>query len=164
MTSSTKTSGGGLDLSRYRPCVGILVLNRAGLAWIGRRWWQMPQGGIDADEDPESAARRELIEETGMRSVETIGEIPRWLTYDLPADLKGKVWGGRFIGQRQRWFAMRFLGSDKEINITPPDPDAVEFDAWRWAPLSEVSQLIVPFKRSVYEIVTREFAPLARPL
>ena len=108
----------------YRPCVGTLVLNRAGQVWIGRRhdapnepegpgtWWQMPQGGIDEGEDAAQAALRELYEETGMRSVELIAESPRWYTYDLPPELAFKAWGGRYRGQKQKWFALRFVGSE----------------------------------------------------
>ena len=159
----------------YRPCVGIMVLNRDGLIWIGRRsdatneaegrgaWWQMPQGGIDASEPPEAAALRELFEETRLRSVEIIAEHPSWLTYDLPPDLVGKAWGGRYRGQKQKWFAARHLGPDGEVDINPPPGHEREFDAWRWAPANEVLGLIVPFKRAVYEQVLSEFAPLARP-
>ncbi len=131
----------------YRPCVGQMVINRRGLVWIGRRadakteaeaegpgrWWQMPQGGVDDGEDPREAAVRELYEETGMRSVEIIAEHPRWLTYDLPSELIGKAWGGRYRGQTQKWFAFRFLGRDAEIAIDPPPGHQREFEAWRWA-------------------------------
>src|SRR5690606_14858297 len=116
----------------YRPCVGIMVLNRADRIWVGQRadapgdaegrgtWWQMPQGGIDENEDPSAAALRELSEETAIKSVEIIRETPGWLTYDLPAHLLGVAWGGRYRGQRQKWFAMRFLGQDTEIDLGLP--------------------------------------------
>jgi putative (di)nucleoside polyphosphate hydrolase len=160
----------------YRPCVGIMLLNRAGEVWIGRRadapgepegpgsWWQMPQGGIDQNEDPRAAALRELLEETGVRTVQVIAEMPGWLHYDLPPHLVGKAWGGRWRGQKQKWFLMRFLGTDQEVNITPAAGHQIEFDAWRWAPISEIIDLIVPFKREVYRAVVAEFAPLAGPL
>jgi putative (di)nucleoside polyphosphate hydrolase len=159
----------------YRPCVGIMVLNSAGLVWIGQRsdapgdaegrglWWQMPQGGIDDGEDPERAALRELFEETGMKSVEVMASIASWLTYDLPPELQGKAWGGRYRGQKQRWFLMRFKGPDREINILPGPGHEREFDSWRWAPAGEILELIVPFKRTVYATVIAEFGPLARP-
>jgi putative (di)nucleoside polyphosphate hydrolase len=160
----------------YRPCVGIMVLNRAGQVWIGRRadgpgepegrgsWWQMPQGGIDEHEDPRRAALRELREETGIRTVEVIAEMPGWLYYDLPPHLVGKAWGGRWRGQKQKWFLMRFLGADGEVNITPGAGRQIEFDTWRWASVSELVELIVPFKREVYRTVVAEFAPLATPI
>ncbi len=159
----------------YRPCVGIMVLNAQGLVWIGCRadakneaegrgaWWQMPQGGIDGNEDPRAAARRELFEETGIRSVEFIAEREDWINYDLPRDLLGKAWGGRYRGQKQKWFACRFTGSDSEISITPPDGHNAEFIDWRWAPVADALELIVPFKRAVYDAVLADFAPLARP-
>lgn len=159
----------------YRPCVGITVINPQGLVWVGRRadspgeeegrgaWWQMPQGGIDGGEDPAGAALRELIEETGMRTVRILGETEGWLRYDLPAHLVGKSWGGRYRGQEQKWFAVRFLGEDSEIDITPPAGLKPEFTEWRWAPLGEVADLIVPFKREVYLQVIEAFAPYAQP-
>jgi putative (di)nucleoside polyphosphate hydrolase len=157
----------------YRPCVGIMVLNGVGQIWIGRRhdapgepegpgtWWQMPQGGIDDGEDPARAALRELAEETGMRSVQVIAESPDWYSYDLPADLRPQAWGGRFRGQKQKWFAVRFKGSDDEVILDRPGHKP-EFDTWRWADLDEVMDLVVPFKRTVYSQVLRDFAPLAR--
>jgi len=175
MTDSPKPSIDPETLP-YRPCVGQMVINADGLVWAGSRadsqndaegrgsWWQMPQGGIDPGEDPSAAARRELFEETAIRSVEQIGEIPRWLTYDLPAHLVGKAWGGRYRGQKQKWFAYRFIGSDSEINIEPPPGLEREFAEWRWTPVSDLLDLIVPFKRDVYREVIAEFAPLARPL
>ena len=159
----------------FRPCVGIMVINRDGLVWIGRRpdapqepegpgtWWQMPQGGIDEHEDPRAAALRELYEETGIRSVEIIGEHPGWLHYDLPKALVPKAWGGRWRGQKQKWFLMRFLGTDDEVRTTPPPGHQVEFAEWRWAALDTLVAQIVPFKRDVYQAVTQAFAPLVGP-
>lgn len=167
--------GTAMDLEQlpYRPCVGIMVLNRRGEVWIGQRasrpgkevpggWWQMPQGGIDDGEAPGEAALRELREETGMRSVRLVGESREWHPYDLPAELKGKAWGGRYRGQTQKWFAVRFLGPDSEVELDQPGHEP-EFDLWRWAPAGEVLALIVPFKRDVYARVLDEFRPLFRP-
>lgn len=159
----------------YRPCVGVMVVNRQGQVWIGRRadapgepegpgsWWQMPQGGIDPEEDPRKAALRELQEETGLRTVEIMAEHPEWLRYELPASLIGRAWEGRWRGQRQKWFLVRMLGEDSEVNLTAPETHQVEFEAWRWASLEELPDLIVPFKRDVYRTVIAAFAPLVRP-
>jgi putative (di)nucleoside polyphosphate hydrolase len=159
----------------YRPCVGVMVLNRAGLVWAGRRiaeddsemagtdrLWQMPQGGIDKGEEPLEAARRELYEETGMRTVSLLAEAPGWINYDLPAHLLGIALKGRFRGQAQRWFAFRFEGDDSEIAINPPPGGhQAEFDAWAWKPMAELPELIVPFKRGVYDQVVGVFRHLA---
>jgi putative (di)nucleoside polyphosphate hydrolase len=152
----------------YRPCVGIVLLNREGLIWIGRRFdelvlqetlkrWQMPQGGIDGDEDPRDAAFRELHEETGIRSADIIAETNDWVHYDLPPEAVGKALKGKFRGQRQKWFAMRFTGDEQEINLQP-DGHNPEFDAWRWATSRDVLNAIVEFKRSAYVTVLAEFA------
>jgi putative (di)nucleoside polyphosphate hydrolase len=160
----------------YRPCVGVALVNRAGNAFIGHRKrkratealdarsWQMPQGGIDAGEEPLEAARRELWEETSVRSIELIAELPTWLKYDLPEGARGR-WGGRYRGQTQRWFLFRFVGPEKEIDVRRPAGGAhdAEFDDWRWERFERLPDLVAPFKREVYEAVTASFAPLARP-
>jgi len=154
----------------YRPCVGVMLLNAANQAWIGRRldianeegtgkWWQMPQGGIDKGEDPAEAALRELHEETSIRSAKIIAEAPDWYKYDLPSHLIGKAWKGKYRGQTQKWFALRFTGHEAEINLKPPGHKQ-EFDAWRWAPMGEILDLIVAFKRPVYEQVIAAFRHL----
>lgn len=159
----------------YRPCVGVMVLNRAGLAFVGRRIdgpehvdqthaWQMPQGGIDRGEQPWPAALRELREETNIRSVERLGEIAEWLKYDIPRQIIGQAWQGRYRGQMQKWFALRFTGNDDEIDVVHPDgAHEAEFAAWRWEPMQNVPDLVVPFKRAVYERVVAEFAKYATP-
>ncbi len=160
-------------ITAYRPCVGVMLLNAHGLVWIGRRfqkqnddgvgqWWQMPQGGIDKGEDPAMAASRELQEETAVTSAELIAEAPEWYRYDLPEHLIGVSWKGRYRGQTQKWFAMRFTGQDSEINLAASGHKQ-EFDAWRWAGMDEVIDLIVPFKKPVYEQVITAFRHLGRP-
>ena len=159
------------DITAYRPCVGVMLLNRDRLVWVGRRfekqnddgvgkWWQMPQGGIDKDEDPARAAIRELAEETSVTSAEIITQSPGWYKYDLPSQLIGTSWKGKYRGQTQKWFAMQFLGDDAEINLTPPG-HSQEFDEWRWVKMEDMLDLIVPFKRNVYVEVIAAFGHLA---
>lgn len=149
-----------------------MLINGRGQVWVGRRtpkWlgqkaapiWQMPQGGIGSKETPEQAAVRELEEETGVHSARIIGEIPEWLTYELPEHLLGVALKGRFRGQRQRWFAMRFTGNDREIDISGCKGQKREFDAWKWVEMDRVPSLIVPFRRETYMTVVREFQHLA---
>lgn len=147
----------------YRAGVGVMLLNDANRVWVGQRLdstleaWQMPQGGIDEGEDPLTAAFRELGEEIGTDKAEIIAESRDWLCYDLPDDLIGKIWGGRYCGQRQKWYAMRFTGTDADINLQTEHP---EFRAWRWAEPSHLPALIVPFKRKLYTDVLVEFAAI----
>ena len=152
------------SLLPYRPCVGIVLIDPRRRIFVARRSdtpdaWQMPQGGIDKGESPREAAFRELKEETGTDSAEFLAETRDWLRYDLPPDLRGKVWKGRYRGQEQKWFALRFTGRDDEIDL---DAHAREFDAWRWSPPDEVLAHIVGFKREVYRAVLAEFAGLLR--
>ncbi|MEL7543126.1 MAG: RNA pyrophosphohydrolase [Pseudomonadota bacterium] len=159
---------------RYRRCVGIMLLNTDGLVWVGRRidypgdlegdwtgWCQMPQGGIDGDEDPRDAAFRELHEETGVRSAEIIAEAPEWLDYDFPENVMSRGEGHGFRGQTQKWFAMRMTGPESEIDIDAPAGQKAEFDEWRWVPMADLPGLIVPFKRKVYEELIKVFGDLA---
>jgi len=149
----------------YRRGVGIMLLDPASRVFVARRIdmpshaWQMPQGGIDAGETPEEAAWREMEEEIGTAAAELIAESRDWLRYDLPTDLVPQLWGGRFRGQEQKWFAFRFTGSDSDIDIETKHP---EFLDWKWVEMAELPGLIVPFKRPLYELVVEEFSRLAR--
>ena len=151
----------------YRPCVGVLLANPEGLVFAGERIdtpgaWQMPQGGIDEGETPRAAALRELHEETGVPPdlVAVEAETAGWVRYDLPPDLLGKVWKGRYRGQEQKWFLLRFRGADAAIDIATKHP---EFSRWRWLAPADLLSLIVPFKRAVYAEVLEEFAPRLAP-
>jgi putative (di)nucleoside polyphosphate hydrolase len=159
----------------YRPCVGIAMFNKDGLVFIGDRSgggpehesgeysWQMPQGGIDDGESPYEAALRELYEETNVRSVSMLAEAPDWLSYDLPADIADTAWKGRYRGQTQKWFALRHEGDDAEIDVDAPGggEHRAEFRDWRWARLETTPDLIIPFKRKVYEGVVEAFSRFA---
>jgi putative (di)nucleoside polyphosphate hydrolase len=152
------------DLPFYRPAVGIMLVNPAGLAFVGRRIdmpaglaaWQMPQGGIDPGESPREAAFRELKEEVGTDEADILAETEGWLHYDLPADIASRMWTGRWRGQRQKWFLMRFTGRDSDINPATEHP---EFDAWEWVEPERLPELIVPFKRRLYSDLLAEFRP-----
>ena len=154
------------DEAFYRPNVGIMLLNPAGLVFVGCRVdmpaglaaWQMPQGGIDPGETPRQAALRELKEEVGTDRAEILAETRGWHHYDLPREVAGGMWGGRFRGQRQKWFAMRFTGNDTDIQ--PANTRHPEFDAWEWVAPNRLSDLIVPFKRPLYQAVLAEFREL----
>ena len=147
----------------YRPGVGVLLFNADGHVFVGQRLdskleaWQMPQGGIDEGEDAETAALRELEEETGVppHLVEIIGETPEWHYYDLPPEMVGTIWKGRYAGQRQKWFAMKFLGTDTDVAIDTHHP---EFKDWRWAPVHTLVEMAVPFKHDLYTDVIRILA------
>lgn len=146
----------------YRPCVGVMLMNPRGELFVGQRRdseapaWQMPQGGIDSGETPEAAGLRELREETGIPAdlVEIVAVTPGWIRYDLPDHLIGRIWGGRFRGQKQKWLLLRYLGRDDQVRIETEEP---EFSAWRWLEPDEVLAQIVPFKRAVYAEVLAAF-------
>ncbi|TDK43937.1 RNA pyrophosphohydrolase [Antarcticimicrobium luteum] len=148
----------------YRPCVGVMLMNAEGHVFVGQRRdryeeaWQMPQGGVDKGEAPQEAALRELWEETGVTAdlVEIVAESAQWLPYELPQDLVPHIWKGRYRGQKQKWFLMRFTGRDDQVNIETEHP---EFSTWRWQEPAHLVERIVPFKRAVYEKVVEEFAP-----
>jgi len=152
----------------YRHCVGIMLLNHQGLVFVGRRIerefseaWQMPQGGIDRGETPRQAALRELEEEVGTAKAEILAEHPDWLSYDLPSPLARRSWRGRYRGQSQKWFAMRFKGDDRDIRL---DAHHREFAEWRWTAIGELTRFVVPFKRAVYQDVVEAFDVLAEPV
>ena len=160
------------DTLPYRPNVGAVLFDRAGRVFVARRadlpnaegapgGWQLPQGGIDESEDPRTAVLRELAEEIGTDRARVVGEHPDWFTYDLPPELLGVALGGKYRGQRQRWFALRFTGRDADIRLDlDPHP---EFDAWQWVALESLPGLAVPFKHAIYAVLARDFARYAVP-
>jgi putative (di)nucleoside polyphosphate hydrolase len=147
----------------YRKGVGAVLFNADWQVFVARRIdtpgdaWQMPQGGIDKGEDPRRAVLRELKEEIGTDEAKIIAETEGWLTYDLPAELVGRVWGGKYRGQKQKWFALRFAGCDSDIDL---DAHHAEFSDWKWAEFERLPEMIVPFKRAIYEQVVAEFRHL----
>ena len=149
----------------YRPCVGIMLFNKDGKVFVGKRidqtveGWQMPQGGIDKGETPQQAAQRELLEEIGTDKAQIVGEMEDWVTYDLPAHLVGVAFRGKYKGQRQKWFALRFTGKDADIDLTAHEP---EFSAFQWVSPQALPDLIVPFKRDIYRQVLTALGPLVK--
>ena len=147
----------------YRNCVGLVVINKDGHVFIGKRIdsslnaWQMPQGGIEASENPKEAGLREMEEEIGTRNVQLVGEMGAWLNYDIPQKLSQRLWNGKYRGQTQKWLAFRFLGSNDEINIKTENPEFIE---WKWEDHKKLPELAVPFKRNIYEKVINEFEKL----
>lgn len=162
-TGGGSPGSGGQAALPYRPCVGLMLLNPRGAVFVAQRIdtrgdaWQMPQGGIDPGESPRAAALRELKEEIGTAHAEILAESEHWHAYDLPAWLVPRIWGGKYRGQSQRWFCLRFLGRDDDIDLDAHQP---EFQDWRWVGLDALPELIVPFKRDVYAQVIAEFRPI----
>jgi len=161
----------------YRPCVGIMLVNAKGLVFIGRRFgggpehvdnthsWQMPQGGVDEGEDTYKAALRELYEETNVRSVKKLGASKGWLKYDIPRTIVGQAWKGKYRGQKQKWYALRFTGKDSEIDVEHPGSGhKPEFNEWRWEKVEGLTDLIIPFKQDVYGRVIEELGKYAKPV
>lgn len=148
----------------YRPCAGIMLLNSDNKVFVAKRIdtlveaWQMPQGGIDEGEDPKKAAIRELEEETGVKNATIIAEYEEWLSYDLPEELYGKVWKGKYGGQTMKWFVMRYSGKDNDINIETENP---EFSEWKWTDIINLPNMIVPFKKDLYQKLADKFSYLA---
>lgn len=149
----------------YRPCAGIMLINDSNKVFVGKRidmqsdHWQMPQGGIDEGEEAEAAAKRELLEEIGTNKAVLLAQTADWLTYDLPAELLGKVWKGRYRGQKQKWFLFRFTGADSDINIATEHP---EFCDWKWTEAETLTEEIVPFKKEIYKKIVDEFSSFLR--
>ncbi|MDT0574883.1 RNA pyrophosphohydrolase [Croceicoccus sp. F390] len=157
------------DPAQYRPCAGLMIVNDAGRVFVGRRldakegdWWQMPQGGIDEGEDRAAAAMRELWEETGITADKAgiVAVAEEELFYDLPPELQGRLWGGRYVGQRQSWFFIRFTGTDADIDLEAHDPP--EFGAYRWVDPQVLPDLIIPFKQPIYRAVLKTFGEQLR--
>ena len=150
-------------MKSYRRCVGLVVINKDGLVFVGKRIdsnlnaWQMPQGGIENGESPRNAGLRELKEEIGTNNVKLIGEMDNWLNYDIPEKLSSKLWNGKYRGQTQKWLAFRFLGNDDEINIDTKDP---EFKEWKWEEHKKLADLAVPFKKDIYKKIINEYSHL----
>ncbi|WP_173982782.1 RNA pyrophosphohydrolase [Magnetospirillum sp. SS-4] len=156
-----------LDQRPYRPGIGLVLLNSRGLAFVAQRIdtpddaWQFPQGGMDEGEAPRQTALREMKEEIGTDKAEIVAESSDWIAYDLPPDIADKVWKGRYRGQSQKWFCARFTGADADIDLATAHP---EFSRWQWMDLARVPELIVPFKRALYDRVVAEFLPVARAM